>query len=438
MDSPRITSIDELVDHFNKGCKPVGGLRVGMEHEKVAVLSDGRAPGYDLIARLLEEEARRRGWKRIEEQGKLIALEGGRRGTVTLEPGGQIEHSGAPWASALEAVDDNDQHLDELIPIAAELGLSFLAIGFRPFGTLDDVPWMPKGRYRVMREYLPRHGRLALEMMKRTTTVQANFDYVDEADAMEKLRVALGLSSLVTALFAASPLVDGKPSGYQSYRAACWLECDDDRCGLLPFALSEGAGFRSYVDWALDVPMFFLYREGEYRALGDGVTFRRFLTEGALGEHATHADWELHLSTLFPEVRLKRYVEVRQGDAGSRDMARALPPLWRGLLYHAESRRAAWSLVRDWSFEERLELYRKTPREGLRAQIRGTSLGALGTELVAIAKAGLGSEEAALLAPVEEVAATGRTQADRIVELHQKFGGDPSKLIDALRITSRV
>jgi glutamate--cysteine ligase len=234
-------------------------------------------------------------------------------------------------------------------------------------------------------------------------------------------------------------LVDGKPSGYQSYRAACWLECDNDRCGLLRFAFEKGAGFKSYADWALDVPMFFLYRDGEYREL-EGVTFRRFVAEGIGGERATDKDWELHLSTLFPEVRLKRYLEVRQADASSRELARALPTLWRGLLYDAESRRAAWSLVCDWSWDERVDLYRRTPREGLRARIRNTTLQALGGELVAIAKQGLlrlgSTEGAAMLAPLEEIAATGRSQADRILELYQQHQGDPKKLIAKLRLSA--
>jgi glutamate--cysteine ligase len=429
-----LASMEELIAHFTAGFKPAGELRVGMEHEKIGVLSDGRAPDYDLIARLLEKLG---GWQRVEEHGRIIALSGGRRGTVTLEPGGQVEHSGAPWSSAVDAVRDNDGHLDEIIPAAAELGISFLAVGFRPFGTLDDVPWMPKGRYRVMRAYLPKHGRLAHEMMKRTTTVQANLDYLDEADAMEKLRVGLALSSPVTALFAASPLVDGKPSGYQSYRAACWLDCDPDRCGLLPFAFEKGAGFKDYVEWALDVPMFFLYRDGEYREL-ENVTFRRFWKEGLDGERATEKDWELHLSTLFPETRLKSYVEVRQADASSRELVRALPTFWRGVLYHPESRRAAWELVRDWSFDERLDLYRRTPKEGLSARIRNTTLQKLGGELVAIAKQGLlrlgSADGAAMLAPLEEIAATGRSQADRIVEAHQQFNGDPAKLIESLKL----
>ncbi len=436
--SEPITSVADLVAHFSAGNKPANERRVGLEHEKIAVLADGRAPGYELIARLLEEEARRRGWNRIEEDGQIIALEGARRGTVTLEPGGQVEHSGAPWTSAVEAARDNDQHLDELIPVAAELGISFIGVGFRPFGTLDDIPWMPKGRYRIMRAYLPAHGRLAHDMMKRTATVQANLDYVDEADAMDKLRLGLGVSSLVTALFAASPLVDGKPSGFQSFRASCWLETDNDRCGLLPFAFKDGVGFREYAEWALDVPLFFVSRGGHYQAVDQRLTFRRFMAEGWNGERATGADWELHLSTLFPEVRLKRYVEVRQADAGSREMVRALPTLWRGLLYDPASRRAAWELVKDWTFEERLDLYRRTPKEGLRAQIRGQSIQPLCGELVAVARHGLlqlgSSDGAAMLDPLARVAAEGRTQADHILELYQQHQGNPAPLIEALRL----
>jgi glutamate--cysteine ligase len=336
------------------------------------------------------------------------------------------------------AVRDNDQHIDEIVPLAALLGVRFLGLGFRPFGTLDDVPWMPKGRYRVMRAYLPSRGAKAHEMMKRTATVQANLDYLDEQDAMDKLRVALGLSSLVTALFAASPLVEGRPSGYQSYRAGCWLETDPDRCGLLPFAFAEGASFRDYAEWALDVPMFFLYRGGQYRALDRRMPFRRFLAEGLEGERATAGDWELHLSTLFPEVRLKRYVEVRQADAGPREMVRALAILWRGLLYDGDARRAAWALVSGWSMEERLALYRATPRTGLRGEVRGVRLVELCRELIAIARAGLGQlgavEAAPLLEPLVEITAEGRTVADRIVDAHAAVGGDPAQLIDRIAI----
>ncbi len=438
--APRpIADPEELVGHFRAGYKAADALGIGMEHEKVGVYTDparlGRAPDYETIRTLLEAMAAR-GWSRTEEHGRLIALHRPTCGTITLEPGGQLEHSGAPWPSAVAAVRDNGKHLDELLPIAAELGVAFLGVGFRPFGTLDDVPWMPKGRYRVMREYLPTRGARAHEMMKRTATVQANLDYTDEADAIEKLRLGLGLSSLVTALFAASPLVDGRPSGMQSHRASCWLETDPDRCGLLPFAFKPGASFRDYAEWALDVPMFFVYRDGDYRAMH--LTFRRFLREGWNGEKATLADWEVHLSTLFPEVRLKTYVEVRQADASTREMVRALPALWRGLFYDRQAREAAWQLVASWSFDERLDLYRRTPREGLRATARGTPLSTLWANLYTVAPQTLvrlgAADGAALLEPLDEVLTEGRSVADRMLAEHAKSGGDPAKLIEAFRL----
>ena len=433
--SQPLTGLDELLAFFHSGSKPADQLRVGMEHEKIGVLADGRAPGYETIAKLLEAMAAR-GWTRTEEAGQIIALERPTCGTITLEPGGQLEHSGAPWPTSVKAVQDNDKHIDELLPLAADLGVRFLGTGFRPFGTLEEVPWMPKGRYRVMRAYLPTRGKLAHEMMKRTATVQANFDYTDEADAVEKLRLGLGLSSLVTALFAASPLVDGKPSGYQSYRARAWLDTDPDRCGLLPWAFEAHASFRDYAEWALDVPMFFLYRAGEYREMH--LPFRQFMAEGWQGERATLADWEVHLSTLFPEVRLKRYVEVRQADASTREMVRALPALWRGILYDQSSRAAAWALVSGWSFDERLQLYRDTPKDGLRATVAGKPILPLVRELVAIARAGLqrlhAADGAALLAPLEQIAAEGRSVADRILDDFHRANGDRAALIEALRL----
>ena len=437
VDERPLHSVDELVAHFAAGCKPKSELRIGVEHEKLGVLSDGRAPDYEVIRRLLEAMAAR-GWSRVEEQGHLIALARPTCGTITLEPGGQVEHSGAPWPTALQAVRDNDKHTDELLPLASELGITFLGCGFRPFGTLEDVPWMPKGRYRVMRAYLPTRGSMAHEMMKRTTTVQANFDYESEPQALEQLRVAMGLSSLVTSLFAASPLVDGKLTDYQSYRARAWLDTDPDRCGLLPFAFQDGARFSDYAEWALDVPMFFVYRGGEYRPAG-GMTFRRFLREGWQGERATMADWDLHLSTLFPEVRLKTFVEVRQADASTREMVRALPALWRGLLYDADARKAAWALVADWPFDERLRVYRATPKAGLHGTAHGRPMRELCKELVAIARAGLialgaAEEVALLLAPLERIVDTGRTLADDIAAEWKRVGGDIPRMIDYLRL----
>jgi glutamate--cysteine ligase len=436
-DSQRpIAGVDELVAYFAAGAKAQSALRVGVEHEKLGVLSDGRAPDYTIIKQLLETLAER-GWRPKLEHGNLIALGHDVSGTVTLEPGGQLEHSGVPWPSARAAIADNDRHLDELIPIAEQLGVRFIATGFRPFGKLDDVPWMPKGRYRVMREYLPTRGRLAHEMMKRTTTVQANLDYTDEHDAMEKLRVAMGLSSLVTSLFAASPVVDGKLSDFQSYRARAWLETDPDRCGLLPFAFAESARFADYVEWALDVPLFFVYRGGEYIPAG-GMTFRRFMRDGFGDERATLADWELHLSTLFPEVRLKTFIEVRQADASTREMVRALPTLWHGVLYDAEARRAAWALTRGWTLDERLEAWRNTPRAGLHGRVAGKPMLEHCRELLRIARAGLerlgAEDDVPLLDPLERIVSDGRSVADNIADVWQRHKGAPAPIIDTLRL----
>jgi glutamate--cysteine ligase len=254
---------------------------------------------------------------------------------------------------------------------------------------------------------------------------------------MEKLRLAMGLSSLVTSLFAASPIVDGKLTDWQSYRARAWLDTDPDRCGLLPFAFRDGARFADYAEWALDVPMFFVYRDGEYRPAG-GMTFRRFLTDGWHGARATMADWDLHLSTLFPEVRLKTFIEVRQADASSREMVRALPALWRGLLYDGDARKAAWALVADWPFDERLRVYRATPKEGLRGRAHGRPMLELCKELMAIARAGLGklgaTDELPLLAPLERIVETGRTVADEIAAEWQRSGGDTARMIEFLRL----
>jgi glutamate--cysteine ligase len=432
-----IASVDELTAHFVRGGKSPEAMRIGVEHEKVGVLSDGRAPDYPVIKQILEAMAER-GWKRKLENGNLIALAGDVSGTITLEPGGQLEHSGAPWPTARAATADNEHHLDELLPVAERLGVRFLAVGFRPFGTLDDVPWMPKGRYRVMREYLPTRGRLAHEMMKRTTTVQANLDYTDEDDAMDKLRVAMSLSSLVTSLFAASPIVDGKLTEYQSYRARAWLETDPDRCGILPFALRDDARFRDYVEWALDVPMFFVHRPIDNEAFVPvgGITFRRFMREGFQGVPATLADWELHLSTLYPEVRLKTFLEVRQADASSREMVGALPALWRGVLYDVDARRAAWELTRDWTLEERLQAWRETPLSGMHGRVAGKRMLDSCRELVAIARAGLGRLNGGVerLAPLEAIVADGRTRADVVADAWKRTDGAPEAFIEAVRL----
>ncbi len=441
----RVQNPQQLIAHFERGIKTASAqLRVGLEHEKIGVALDpdggvrplpyDDAPGQPQIRELLNGLIKF-GWQPVQEGEHVIALR--RNGaSVTLEPGGQFELSGRPQLGERECAAELDEHLRELLPLAESMGIAFLASGFRPLGTWADVKYMPKGRYRVMREYLPTRGKLGVEMMKRTATVQANLDFTSEADAVAKMRLGIGLGPLVTALYAASPLVDGKETDYKSYRASCWLDTDPDRCGILPFMFRDDAGFGAYTEWALDVPMFFIYRHGTYTPAG-GLTFRRFMEQGALGEHATLADWELHLSTLFPEARLKQYVELRSADAGPLPMIRALPALWRGLFYAADARAAAWSLVGDLSVAEREQLRRDVPKLGLGAQIRGKAIAPLCAEMVRIAQSGLralGSEGVQSLEPLLAGALAGRCPADDILDAYRAVRGNPRELVEKLRL----
>ena len=431
--SPPLSTPD-LIDYFRGGAKPRAAWRIGIEQEKIGVLPDGGPVPYEgptgvsqILTGLLG-----RGFTAYREDGHIISLE--REGErITVEPGGQLELSGATLRNATACKQALLRHLEEVNAVAAPLGVRFLGIGVRPFGGLDQIPWLPKRRYAVMRAYLPTRGRLAHEMMKRTATVQANFDYEDEADATDKMRTAYGITSIVTALYAASPISDGQPNGYQSYRAAIWLETDEDRCGLLPFAFKPDFAFADYVEWALDVPMFFVVRGGEY-VPANGMTFRRFMSEGFRGVAATMADWEVHLSTLFPEVRLKRYIELRGADAGPLPMAVGLGALWRGLLEDSEARAAAWELVANVSLNDRETLRREVPRAGLAARLGGRSVAELAVEICRIASDGLrrlsnGEQDAQLLQPVAAYAAAGRSPADDLLDDFMGAGGDPAALI---------
>jgi len=436
-----IASTDDLITYFARGGKTPERWRIGIEQEKIAVYADGSTPPFlDQGKGGIEELLRRlapRGYEAVREDGHLLALKRGSE-SVTVEPGGQVEFSGPALSTAVACRDSLTSHVDMVSEVAGGLGLTFLRVGLRPWGTVDDIPWLPKRRYGVMRAYLPTRGSLAAHMMKRTATVQANLDFDSEQTAVEKMRTALGVTSIVTALFAASPISEGKPNGYQSFRAAIWLDTDEARCGLLPFAFDEGFGFRNYVEWALDIPLFFVVRRGTYHPAGD-FTFRRFMREGFQGERATMGDWETHLSTLFPEVRLKRYIEVRGADAGPMDMAVGLAALWRGLLEDAEARRAAWTLVKGPAFAEREALRREVPRAGLKATLGGRSLKELAQELVTIARQGLqrlpdGPADAPLLDPLATRAASGRTPADDMLADHQELKGNPAALVKRWRL----
>lgn len=432
--SPPLTTSD-LIAYFRGGSKPRAEWRIGIEQEKLGVLAGGRPVPYEGangISQILTGLVGR-GFVPYREDGHIISLErDGER--ITVEPGGQLELSGATLADATACKEALLRHLAEVTAIAAPLGVKFLGIGARPFGTLEEIPWLPKRRYGVMRSYLPTRGRLAHEMMKLTATVQANFDYESEEDATDKMRTAYGVTSIVTAMFAASPIVAGRPAGHQSYRAAIWLETDEDRCGLLPFAFKKDFKFVDYVDWALDVPMFFVVRNGDYTA-ANGMTFRQFMAQGFAGTTATMADWEVHLSTLFPEVRLKRYIELRGADAGPLPMAVALGALWRGLLEDPEARAAAWKLVDNVALADREALRRAVPKQGLSARLGSRSLRDLAVELCAIAAAGLrrlpsGIQDTQLLQPLAAYATAGRCPADDLLDDFKATGGDPTALID--------
>jgi glutamate--cysteine ligase len=436
-----IKSVDDLIAGFHAAGKPRSEARVGSEHELIGVRRRttprgpiGSAPAYegpDGIGAVLDGFASR-GWEPVMEDGHVIAL-GCTDAQVTIEPGGQFELAARPVTDDRTFVSDIARHTRTLGDISGPLGLAWLSTGFRPFGRREDVPWMPKVRYRVMRDYMPTVGTRGLDMMQRTATVQSNLDFVDEADALATMRCLYSVTPILTALWANSPIVDGVPSGFQSYRAWVWRDTDNARAGLLPFVFERDDLFRAYTDWALDVPMYFVYRGGYQPP--DGMTFRAFLANGWRGERANQSDWALHLSTLFPEARLKRFIEVRGCDCGSFPMITALGPLCRGLLYDDDARAAATALTADLTFAERQRISDEVPRQGLATKVGGQTIGVLARELLAIVKSalrGLAPDSVPLLAPVEDIVLTGRTQADVAVDAWNAADGDVAQQIKAM------
>ncbi len=424
----------ELVDYLASGCKPADRWAIGTEHEKFAFTLDDLRPlpyhGPRGIQAILAGLAEQFAWQPVTEGGNLIALTDDTGASVTLEPGGQLELSGALLDNVHETCREVYAHLEQVKTIAEPLQIAFLGMGFQPKWGRGDVEWMPKGRYRIMREYMPKVGALGLDMMTRTCTVQVNLDFASEADMIAKFRVGLALQPVATALFANSPFVEGEPSGYLSYRSHVWEDTDPDRTGMLPWVFEDGMGFERYVDYMLDVPMYFVYRQGQYIDAA-GQSFRDFLA-GRLpalpGERPTLKDWEDHLTTAFPEVRLKRYMEMRGADGGPWRKLCALPALWAGVLYHPDSLQAAWDLARGWSMEQRLRLRHEAPRLGLRATIGGRTLRELALELLDIARAGLaargrlnasGDNESGYLSPLQETAESGVTPAERKLTLYE-------------------
>jgi glutamate--cysteine ligase len=396
--SDKLTHIEnrrQLVEYLESGCKPESEWALGTEHEKFGFTVDDLRPlpyeGKASIRAMLEGLAEKFGWQPVREQDKIIALIDDSGASITLEPGGQLELSGALLDNVHKTCDEVYTHLRQVKAIAEPLGIAFLGMGFQPKWRREDTEWMPKGRYAIMREYMAKKGSLGLDMMSRTCTVQVNLDFSSEADMVKKFQVALALQPVATALFANSPFVDGKPCGYVSYRSHVWEDTDPDRTGMLPFVFDSSMGFERYVDYMLDVPMYFVYRDGVYIDAA-GQSFRDFL-DGALpalpGEKPRLQDWEDHLTTVFPEVRLKRYMEMRGADGGPWRRLCALPAFWAGLLYDAPVLDAAWDLVRDWNMDEREQLRADTPRLGLNTTIRNRTLQSLALEVLELASKGL-------------------------------------------------
>jgi glutamate--cysteine ligase len=437
----RPLTFDDLTAWFASGCKPASEWRVGAEHEKFGFnLKNYAPPPYEGDAGIyaLLTGLKRFGWEDVLEAPQddpagpptLIALHRG-GANISLEPGGQFELSGAPLETMHDICAETGRHLEEVKVVADELGLGFLGLGFHPTIRRDQSPIMPKGRYRIMRRYMPLVGGLGLDMMFRTCTVQANLDFGSEADMVAKFRTSLALQPIATALFANSPFTEGKPNGFLSARANVWTDTDADRTGLLGFVFEDGFGFERYARYALDVPMYFVKRDGRYIDVA-GRSFRDFM-DGQLaelpGEKPTLKDWVDHTSTIFPEVRLKTYLEMRGADAGPWGRLCALPALWTGVFYDDDALAAAWDLCKDWTLEEREQLRADVPRQGLAAKVAGRTAQDVAKDFVEIARQGLKRrarldggflDESAYLGTLEEIAATGRTPAQVLLD---KFNG---------------
>ncbi len=445
-DAPEIERIEDLVAVFAAGEKAPDAFRVGMEHEKIGLTADRLEPvryyGEKGIERIFQILVERRGFAPYREGHDTIALI--KDGTnVSLEPGGQLELSGAVLHDVHEICHELSDHRELTRCLGEELDIVWLGIGHHPFARREDIEWVPKQRYAIMRRYLPERGHRALDMMLRTGTVQANFDWSSEADMARKLRLAMSVSPLISAIYANSPIVEGEVTGWVSERQRIWRDVDPDRTGILPFVFDEGFGYRAYVEWALDVPMFFIRRRGRYVGEIAGTPFRTFLREGFQGYRARLSDWEDHLTTLFPEVRIKGYLEVRGADCCDRDLNCAFPALWKGLLYDDDALDAAGELTAGWSLAEREEALIHVARHGLEARVHGRSVLELTRELVAISAAGLtrqgrldskGRDERRFLEPVEAVLERGRSPGRVLAEAWEgELAHDPRRLVERCR-----
>nr|WP_166179144.1 glutamate--cysteine ligase [Altererythrobacter segetis] len=441
----RIETREQLIAPMQEGEKAPDNWRIGTEHEKLVYkTSSHRAPSYDERGGIRDIllELQEFGWHPVEENGQVIAMAGD-DGTVSLEPAGQLELSGAAVENLHQTCAETGRHLHQVKAIGERCGVGFLGLGMWPDKTREELPIMPKGRYAIMLRHMPRVGSMGLDMMLRTCTIQVNLDYCSEANMAKKFRTSLALQPLATALFANSPFTEGKPNGYLSYRSHIWSDTDPHRTGMLPFVFEDGFGYERYVDYMLDVPMYFVFRDGKYIDAA-GQSFRDFLA-GKLpalpGELPLESDWIDHLSTAFPEVRLKSFLEMRGADGGPWNRICALPALWVGLLYDDAALDAAWDLVKHWSMDEREALRDAVPRLALGAPLPGGGkLLDLAREVLPIARAGLsararlstsGDNETGFLEPLEEIVDSGKVPAQRLLDkFHGEWGGDISRVYE--------
>ena len=431
-DSTPIGARDELVQWIAEGEKPRDRWRLGTEHEKIPFYREGNAPvpyeGNAGIRVLLDGLRAETGWEPILDGNNIIGLfDAAGGGAISLEPGGQFELSGAPVRTVHESAAEFARHLADAKRVAEAMGVGFLSLGMSPKWSRAETPVMPKRRYRIMTDYMPKVGALGLDMMYRTATVQVNLDYASESDMVKKLRVSLALQPIATALFANSPFTEGKPNGLLSMRSEIWRDTDRDRTGMFPQAFDDAFGYEAYVDWVLDVPMYFVKRGDSYHDVA-GASFRDLLA-GRLdrlpGEVATRSDWANHVSTVFPEVRLKRYLEMRGADVGPPERIAALSAFWVGILYDQAALDGAWDMVKAWSNEDRERLRRDVPRLALKAVVAGRAVCDVARDALAFSRAGLskramlngdGRDESHFLDPLDEIVASGRTPAENLLD----------------------
>ncbi|WP_297322071.1 glutamate--cysteine ligase [uncultured Bartonella sp.] len=439
-DDTAINGFEDLVDYLAGGSKNAEKWRIGTEHEKFPFFLEGNRPvpynGRRSIRKLLEGMQNMLGWEPIMDEGNIIGLvEPTGAGAISLEPGGQFELSGAPLKTVHQTCREVNAHLAQVKEIAEPLGIRFLGLGASPKWRLDETPRMPKSRYRIMANYMPKVGRYGLDMMYRTCTIQVNLDFSSESDMRRKMQVSMKLQSIATALFATSPFSEGKPNGFMSWRSEIWRDTDNRRSGVLPFVFNENFGFADYAAWALDIPMYFIVRDGHYHDCTN-ITFRQFMDGAMKGVvddyHANMGDWVNHLSTLFPEVRLKRFLEMRGADGGPWRRICALPAFWVGLLYDKQALDEAYDMTRDWCYEEVLAMRNRVPALGLKTPFRNTTVLTLAREILEISRKGLvnrhqlnakGNDETLFLDPLFEVAMIGKCDSERLLSKYDSIWG---------------